>query len=73
MKEEICLDLDRWRQSRLKLSKNKSLESVSSGDLGMIRRTSKYYPPQLSLVIILENQGRDGTVQLKSVYRLVKS
>ena len=25
MKEEICLDLEMWRQSRLKLAKNKSL------------------------------------------------
>ena len=73
MKEEICLDLERWRQSRLKLSKNKSLESVNSGDLVMIRCTSKHDPPQFGLVISLENQGRHGMVQLKSGYRLVAS
>ena len=73
MKEDICLDLERGRPSRLKLSKNKSLESVNSGDLVMIRRTSKHDPPQFGLVISLENQGRDGTVQLKSGYRLVTS
>ena len=38
MKEELCLELDRWRQSRLKLAKNKSVEMVNSGDLVMIRR-----------------------------------
>ena len=73
MKEEICLDLERWRQSRLKLSKNKSLESVNLGDLVMIRRTSKHDAPQFGLVVSLENQGRDGTVQLKTGYRLVTS
>ena len=42
MKEEICLDLERWKQSRLNLSKNKSVESVRLGDLVMIRQTSRH-------------------------------
>ena len=73
MKEELCLELDWWRQSWLKLARNKSVEIVNSGDLVMIRRTSKHDPPQFGLVISLQNQGRDGTVQLKSGYRLVTS
>ena len=68
MKEELCLELDRWRDSQLKLAKNKSVEMVNSGDLVMIRRTSKHDPPQFGLVVSLQNQGRDGTVQLKSGY-----
>ena len=55
------------------MSKNKSLESVNSGDLVMIGRTSNHDPPLFGLVISLENQGRDGTIQLKSGYRLVTS
>ena len=73
MKEEICFYLERWRQSRLKLSKNKSVESVRLGDLVMIRRTSRHDAPQFGLVTSIENQGRNGTVQLKTGYRLVTS
>ena len=73
MKEEMCLDLERWRQSRLKLSKNKKVESVRLGDLVMIRRTSRHDAPQFGLVTSIENQGRNGTVQLKTGYRLVTS
>ena len=73
MKEEICLELERWRQSRLKLSKNKSVESVRLGDLVMIRQTSRHDAPQFGLVTNIENQGRNGTVQLKTGYLLVTS
>ena len=73
MKEELCLELDRWKQSRLKLSKNKSVEIVNQGDLVMLSRTNKHDPPQFGLVLSLENQGRDGTVRLQTGYCLVTS
>ena len=41
MKEEITLDIERWKQRRLKLGKNKSEESVAPGDLMMLRRDNK--------------------------------
>ena len=55
MKEEMCMDLERWRQNRLKLSKNKGVESVRLGDLVMIRRTNKHDAPQFGLVTSIEN------------------
>ena len=33
LKEEICLDLEKWRSDRLKLSKNKKVEAVKLGDM----------------------------------------
>merc|ERR1712215_290170 len=45
MKEEMCLDLERWRQSQLKLSKNKRVESVRLGSSVMIRQTNKHDAP----------------------------
>ena len=39
MMEELCMELDRLKQSRLKLSKNKSVDMVNPGDLVMLRRT----------------------------------
>ena len=66
MKEEMCMDLERWRQSRLKLSKNKRVESVRLGDLVMIRQTSRHDAPQFGLVTSIENRGRNGTVQLRT-------
>ena len=67
------MDLGSWRQIRLKLSKNKGVESVRLGDLVMIRRTNKHDAPQFGLVTSIENQGRNGTVQLRTGYRLVTS
>ena len=49
------------------------MESVRLGDLVMIRRTSRHDAPQFGLVTSIENQGRNGTVQLKTGYRLVTS
>ena len=41
MKEEISIEVERWKQGRLKFSKNKSLGSVVPGDIVMLRRESK--------------------------------
>ena len=60
MKEVIYLDLERWRQRRLKLSKNKSLESVNLGDLVMIRQTSKHDSPQIGLISGGNGNDRDS-------------
>ena len=65
MREEICMDLERWKQSRLKLSKNNGAESVKLGDMVMIRRTNKHDAPQFGLVTSIENQGRNSAVQLR--------
>ena len=37
LKEEICIYLKKWRRDRLKLSKNKRVETVKLGDMVMIR------------------------------------
>ena len=66
MREEICMDLERWKQDRLKLSKNKRVESVKLGDMVMIRRTNKHDAPQFGLVTSIENQGKNSAVQLRS-------
>ena len=67
------MDLERWKQNRLKLSKNKVVESVKLGDMVMIRQTNKHDAPQFGLVSSIENQGRNSTVQLSLGYRLVTS
>ena len=41
MKEEICIEIEHWKQGRLKLSKNKSLENVVPGDIVMLCRENK--------------------------------
>ena len=73
MKEEICIDLEKWRRDRLKLSKNKRVETVKLGDMVMIRRTNKHEVPQFGLVTSMEDQGRNSGVQLRSGYRLLTS
>ena len=73
LKEEICIDLEKWRNDRLKLSKNKRVETVKLGDMVMIRRTNKHEVPQFSLVTSMEDQGRNSGVQLRSGYRLLTS
>ena len=73
MREEICMDLERWKQNRLKLSKNKGVESVKLGDMVMIRRTNKHEVPQFGLVTSIEDQGKNSGVQLRSGYRLFTS
>ena len=39
----------------------------------MFRRTNKHDAPQFGLVTSIETQGRNGTVQLRTGYRLVTS
>ena len=73
LKEEICLDLEKWRSDRLKLSKNKRVETVKLGDMVMIRRTNKHKVPQFGLVTSMEDQGRNSGVQLRSGYWLLTS
>ena len=73
MKEEICIDLEKWRRDRPKLSKNKRVESVKLGDMVMIRRTNKHEVPQFGLVTSMEDQGRNSGVQLRLGYRLFTS
>ena len=55
MKEEISIEVERWKQGRLKFSKNKSLGSVVPGDIVMLRRESKLDQPQFGLVLEVLN------------------
>ena len=71
MKEEISLDIERWRQGRLKLGKNKSQENVVSGDLIMLRRDNKLEQPQFGLVLEILNHDRDAAIKLQSGYSFV--
>ena len=68
MKEEICIKVERWKQGRLKLSKNKSLESVVPGDIVMLRRESKLDQPQFGLVLEVLNHSQDMSIRLQSGY-----
>ena len=56
---------------RLKLGKNKSEESVTTGDLVMLRRDNKNEQAQFGLVLELINQNRDAVVKLQSSYSMV--
>ena len=71
MKEEICLEVERWRQRRLKLGKTKSQEKVASGDLIMLCRDKKLEQPQFGLVLELLNHSRDAAIKLQSGYSFV--
>ena len=68
IKEEITLDVKRWRQRRLKLGKNKSEESVAVGDVVMLKRESKNDPAQFGLILELTSQNKDEVVKLQSGY-----
>jgi len=54
--EEIAIDVERWKQRRLKLGKNKSEEKVTVGDVIMLKRDSKNDVAQFGLVLELSSQ-----------------
>merc|ERR1711888_280209 len=51
--EEIAIDVERWKQKKLKLGKNKGDEKVSVGDVVMLKRDSKNDAAQFDLVLEL--------------------
>ena len=73
MKEELCMEVERWKQGNLKLSSNKSMEEVHPGDLVMLRRSNKHDPPQIGLVLSLENHRQGATVRLQTGFCLATS
>ena len=68
LKEELCMEVERWKQGQLKLSNNKSSENVDPGDLVMLRRSNKLEPPQIGLVLDLTNHTLDASICLQSGY-----
>ena len=70
LKEELCMEVERWKQGLLKLSNNKSSENMDPGDLVMLRRSNKLEPPQIGIVLDLTNHKRDAFIRRQSGYCL---
>ena len=66
--EEIAIDVERWKQRRLKLGKNKSEEKVAVGDVIMLKRDSKNDAAQFGLVLELSSQNKNAVVRLQNGY-----
>ena len=66
--EEIAIDVERWKQRRLKLGKNKSDEKVTVGDVIMLKRDSKNDAAQFGLVLELSSQNKNAVVRLQNGY-----
>ena len=66
--EEITIDVKRWKQEKLKLGKNKSEESVSIGDIVMLKREHKNDVAQFGLVIEIHSQNKNIVIKLQSGY-----
>ena len=66
--EEIAIDVERWKQRRLKLGKNKSDEKVTVGDVIMLKRDSKNDAAQFGLVLELSSQNKNAVVRLQNRY-----
>ena len=66
--EEIAIDVERWKQRRLKLGKNKSEEKVTVGDVIMLKRDSKNDAAQFGLVLELSCQNKNAVVRLQNGY-----
>ena len=64
--QEMRIEIDRLRQGRLKLSKNKKAEEVEAGAIVMLRRSSKYDSAQIGVVTNLTNHKRDAAVRVQS-------
>ena len=62
--EEIAIDVERWKQKKLKLGKNKSDERISVGYVVMLKRDTKNDMAQFGLILEISRQNKNALVRL---------
>ena len=66
--EEIAIDVERWKQKKLKLGKNKSDERISVGDVVMLKRDTKNDMAQFGLILEISSHNKNALVRLVNGY-----
>ena len=62
--EEIAIDVERWKQKKLKLGKNKSDDKISVGDVVMLKRDTKNDMAQFGLILEISSHNKNALVRL---------